>query len=200
MDSKLKILTEEFKTTQFPLLSRSSINWFNKKVAEIKNPTKIIRDIAREKQRTTRVGQIMKGKLYFFFYNPKTRNNLPYYDRFPLVLMLEKYNDGFLGLNLHYLPIRYRVAFLNKLMVFALQDNEDDIRRIRVTYDILTASKRFQEFKPCIKRYLYSHVKSRILAVQPDEWQTAIYLPVHQFKGEKAPVIWKESMEEVRNS
>jgi hypothetical protein len=200
MDSKLKTLTEEFKATQFPLLSRSSINWFNKKVADIKNPTKIIRDIAREKGRTTRTGQIMRGKLYFFLYNPKTRDDLPYYDRFPLVLLLEKYNDGFLGLNLHYLPIRYRVAFLNKLMPFALQDNEDDIKRIRVTYDILTASKRFREFKPCIKRYLYSHVRSRILAVQPDEWQTALYLPVHQFKGEKAPVIWKESMEEVRNS
>lgn len=200
MDSKLKTLTEEFKATQFPLLSRSSVNWFNKKVAEIKNPTKIIRDITKEKQRVTRTGQIMRGKLYFFLYNPKTRDDLPYYDRFPLVLLLEKYNDGFLGLNLHYLPIRYRVAFLNKLMPFALQDDEDDIKRIRVTYDILTASRRFREFKPCIKRYLYSHVRSRILAVQPDEWQTALYLPVHQFKGEKAPKIWKESMEEVRNS
>jgi hypothetical protein len=85
-------------------------------------------------------------------------------------------------------------------MQFAILDDQDEIKRMRVTYDILNASKRFREFKPCIKKYLFPHIKSRILAVQPDEWETAMYLPVHQFKGEKPQQIWKESMEEVRNS
>jgi hypothetical protein len=37
----------------------------------------------------------------------------------PMVLVLDRYNDGFLGLNLHYLPFQYRIAFLGKLMKFA---------------------------------------------------------------------------------
>jgi hypothetical protein len=158
----------------------------------------MVKGIAREKSRYVR--SFIKGRLYFFLYDPKTKDELPYYDRFPLVLVLEKYDDGFLGLNLHYLPVKYRILFLRKLMQFAILDDQDEIKRMRVTYDILNASKRFREFKPCVKRYLFPHIKSRILAVQPEEWETAMYLPVHQFKGEKPQKIWKESMEEVRNS
>jgi hypothetical protein len=174
------------------------MSWFTKKITELKNPVSMVKGIAREKSRYVR--SFIKGRLYFFLYDPKMKNELPYYDRFPLVLILEKYDDGFLGLNLHYLPVKYRILFLRKLMQFAILDDQDEIKRMRVTYDILNASKRFREFKPCVKRYLFPHIKSRILAVQPDEWETAMYLPVHQFKGEKPQQIWKESMEEVRNS
>jgi hypothetical protein len=174
------------------------MSWFTKKISELKNPVSMVKGIVREKTRYVRT--FAKGKLYFFLYDPKTKEELPYYDKFPLVLVLEKYDDGFLGLNLHYLPVKYRILFLRKLMQFAILDDEDDIKRMRVTYDILNASKRFREFKPCIKRYLFPHIKSRILAVQPNEWETAMYLPVHQFKGEKPQQIWKESMEEIRNS
>jgi hypothetical protein len=174
------------------------MSWFTKKITELKNPVSMVKGIAREKSRYVR--SFIKGRLYFFLYDPKTKDELPYYDRFPLVLVLEKYDDGFLGLNLHYLPVKYRILFLRKLMQFAVLDDQDEIKRMRVTYDILNASKRFREFKPCVKRYLFPHIKSRILAVQPEEWETAMYLPVHQFKGEKPQQIWKESMEEVRNS
>ena len=113
---------------------------------------------------------------------------------------LERYSDGFLGLNIHYLPLRYRVLFMKKLLNLAIYNDEDEIKRIRITYQILEASKRYKEFRPCIKRYLYPHIKSRILAVQPNEWDTAIYLPVQQFKKAPANKVWKESVEEIRNS
>jgi len=198
MESILTTLTEQHSASNLQRLSRQSMSWFTKKITELKNPVSMVKGIAREKSRYVR--SFIKGRLYFFLYDPKTKDELPYYDRFPLVLVLEKYDDGFLGLNLHYLPVKYRILFLRKLMQFAILDDQDEIKRMRVTYDILNASKRFREFKPCVKRYLFPHIKSRILAVQPDEWETAMYLPVHQFKGEKPQQIWKESMEEVRNS
>ena len=136
--------------------------------------------------------------LYHFYYDPKGKADLPYYDRFPLVLALEKYNDGFLGLNLHYLPIRYRVAFLDKLLDYAVLTPENEVKRVRITYDILTASKRFKEFRPCIKRYLTSHIKSKILTIEPEEWDVAISLPVQQFKKASAKDVWKESIEEIK--
>ena len=198
MESILTTLTEQHSASNLQRLSRQSMSWFTKKITELKNPVSMVKGIAREKSRYVR--SFIKGRLYFFLYDPKMKNELPYYDRFPLVLILEKYDDGFLGLNLHYLPVKYRILFLRKLMQFAILNDQDEIKRMRVTYDILNASKRFREFKPCIKKYLFPHIKSRILAVQPNEWETAMYLPVHQFKGEKPQQIWKESMEEVRNS
>ena len=112
-------------------------------------------------------------------------------------MVLEKYNDGFLGLNLHYLPIRHRVVLMDKLMDFAIKQN-DDIIKMRVTYDILARAKRYNEFKPCVKKYLYSHLQSNILTVQPNEWETAVFLPMHQFKGAKTKQIWQESLDQIK--
>ena len=85
-------------------------------------------------------------------------------------------------------------------MPFAIYNDDDEIKRIRITYPILDASKRFKEFRPCIKKYLYTHIKSRILKVEGKEWDIAMYLPVQQFK--KAPVskVWKDSIQEIRTS
>jgi hypothetical protein len=196
--SKLTELAKEYKATEYPRLSKDSITWFKEKIAEIKRPAAIIRDIAQEQSRRT--NQLNLGRLYCFAYDPKTKDDLPYYDRFPMVLMLEKYPDGFLGLNLHYLPYNYRVAFLNKLVKYAVTNKEDDIVRLRVTYDILNASRRIREFKPCLKRYLFNHMRSRLLAIQPNEWETATLLPIQSFKGATANKVWKESVEEIKES
>ena len=53
-------------------------------------------------QERSRDGTVM-GKMYFFYYDPKGKKTLATYDRFPLVFPIERYSDGFLGLNLHYL-------------------------------------------------------------------------------------------------
>jgi hypothetical protein len=50
-----------------------------------------------------------------------------------------------------------------------------------------------------VKQYLHGHVRSKILAVHPDEWDIATFLPVQQFKKANAAKVWKESMEQIRN-
>jgi hypothetical protein len=82
----------------------------------------------------------------------------------------------------------------------AIYNDDDEIKRIRITYPILNASSKYKEFRPCLKKYLYSHIKSRILAVEPQEWDIAMYLPVHQFKKEQAKAVWQESVNEIRTS
>ena len=127
------------------------------------------------------------------------RDDLPYYDIFPLVIPIEKYHDGFLGLNLHYLPIRYRQMLLLKLKPLAVYNEKDEFKRLRLTYDILNASRRYKEFRPCVKRYLNSHIRSRILDIEPNEWDVAMYLPVHQFKKAPASDVWDESVAEIKS-
>ena len=196
MASQLKQIAEERSALETEILSRESIKWFMTKMANLKGTSRIPGAIKKEEFRYT--NRFIKGGLFFFYYDPKLKEELPYYDRFPLVLMLERYEDGFLGLNLHYLPIKYRVAFMNKLMDYARFDEEDNPIRVRITYDILNATKKFKEFRPCIKRYLTHHVKSRILAVEPEEWETAVFLPVHQFKKAKPDKVWRESVKQIR--
>lgn len=198
MASKLTKIAQEKSAAQIQSMSRESYQWLLQKIAQLRNPASIAQGIKSEDNRI--VKRLIKGGLYFFYYDPKMKADLPYYDRFPLVLVLERYSDGFLGLNLHYLPLKYRLAFLDKLLDYAIWNENEDPQRVRITYDILNASKRFRSFKPCIKRYLTQHVKSKILAVQPNEWEVATFLPVYQFKGAKPEQVWKESVEEIRNS
>jgi hypothetical protein len=198
MASKLTLLTQQLSAAQMQKMSRESYQWLLKKINELRNPSLIPRTIANERFRQTR--RLFKGRLYQFFYDPKGKADMPYYDRFPLVLILEKYDDGFLGLNLHYLPIKYRVAFLDKLLNYAILDDEDNPTRLRITYDILTASRRFKEFRPCIKRYLFSQIRSKILTIEPQEWEVAIFLPTQLFKGAKPQKVWQESVNEIRKS
>jgi hypothetical protein len=124
---------------------------------------------------------------------------MPYYDKFPLVMPLKRESDGFIGLNLHYLPLRYRIQFMRKLMPFAIYDDQDEIKRIRVTYSMLDSSSRYKEFKPCIKKYLYSRIRSKIIKVEPQEWDIALYLPIQQFRKEKAKTVWQESVNDIRS-
>jgi len=196
--SKLTKLAEELSQTEHARLSTDSLAWMKKKIQELRSPAAIAMSMAKEKSRRTTT--IKLGRLYCFYYDPKTKDDLPYYDRFPMVLVLDRYPDGFLGLNLHYLPYKYRVAFLRKLFQYAVLDKEDEIKRLRVTYDILTASRRLREFQPCIKRYLYQHTMSRILTIEPNEWEIAALLPLQQFKKARASTVWQDSIEEIRKN
>ena len=197
MASILTQLAQEKSAGELRTMSKDSLKWLMAKIADVRG-VRVAKSISNEKVR--QVNKFILGGLYCFYYNPKGKMDLPYYDQFPMVLALEKYNDGFLGLNFHYLPIKYRVVFLDKLMNFAMMGDAGEIMRMRVTYDILTASKRLKEFKPCIKRYLSSHIQSKILTIQPNEWDIAALLPLQQFKGATAPEVWQDSVDELRKN
>ena len=196
MASKLTTLAQQRSSAQLQMMSRESLRWLEGKVREIKGRSNIASNVARESNRW--VNRFQLGGLYFFYYDPKTKSDLPYYDRFPLVIPLEIYPGSFLGLNLHYLPVKYRLAFLDKLLDSAETNKYDEITRVRITYDILNATRRYKEFRPCLKKYILSHVTSKIIAVQPNEWDIACVLPVQQFKKQSSDQVWEESVDQIR--
>ena len=55
------------------------------------------------------------GLMNLMYYDPKLKESLPYYDVFPLVIPIRKLNDGFIGINFHYLSIPLRLGLLEKL-------------------------------------------------------------------------------------
>jgi hypothetical protein len=196
MNSRLTKLAQEKSSAQLQTMAKESLQWLMTKIADLKRVSHIASDISKEKSR--QVNQFKLGGLYFYYYDAKTKKELPYWDRFPLVLVLEKYPDGFLGLNLHYLPLKYRILFMEKLMNYAILNEDGDIKRIKITYDILNSTRRLKEFQPCLKRYLTSNIKSRILVVQPDEWDIALFLPIQQFMKARPERVWKDSVDQIR--
>ena len=135
-----------------------------------------------------------------FLYSPKHKKILPYYDTFPLVLPLEKYSDGFLGINLHYLPIPLRISLLDELVDYSKNTKFDQSTILKVRYDRLNRGRIGRLMKPTIHRYLAGHVKSQFRRIDADEFTIATLLPVQRFKKSTAKEVWKESSLQVRGA
>ena len=77
-----------------------------------------------------------------FFYDPKFKQRLPYYDTFPLVLPLEPMKGGFIGLNFHYLPYGARFNFLQQLQSYASNAKFDQsTKKIQASYNSIKSNK-----------------------------------------------------------
>ncbi|SVB28860.1 uncharacterized protein METZ01_LOCUS181714 [marine metagenome] len=162
-----------------------STEWYKDKIREFGTPKPL--DLIRDGKRAAKP---YYGRLNMFTYNPKHRKTLPYYDTFPLVLPLEKYPDGFLGINMHYLPIPIRIRLLDRLVDFSNNTKFDESTRLIVTYDSL---KKVRLVKPTIHRYLAGNVMSHFRRIDADEFTVATLLPVQRFKKATAKEVWKES-------
>jgi len=159
------------------------IDWMVKKST---TPGGIRRNIMSNASRGSDVTTI--GKLYFFWYSPKHKDKLPMYDRFPLVFPIAPSSDGFLGLNLHYLSSGQRSELLDKLMRFATNKNLTPETRLNVSYDLLNSTRSVQSLMgPCVKRYLFSHMRSHFIEVYPEEWDKAAQLPIDVFVTNPQP-------------
>lgn len=122
------------------------------------------------------------GRMFFFKYDPKWKDILPIYDKFPMVFPIERYPDGFLGLNLHYLDYGQRLYLIQMLSKFANNKKITPTTRLKLSYDLLQSTKMLNNLsRPCIKRYLFSHVRSKFIEINPDEWDKAAALPVEMF-------------------
>ena len=162
-----------------------STQWYKDKIKEFGKPGAL--DLIRDGKRNNKP---FYGKLNMFFYNPKFKKKLPYYDTFPLVLPLETYGDGFLGLNLHYLPIPLRIKLLDRLVDYSNNSQFDESTRLVVDYSKL---KKIKLIQPTIHKYLAGHVQSQFRRIDADEFTVATLLPVQRFKKATAKEVWSDS-------
>lgn len=177
--------------------SKQSMNWFRKKVDELGNVsrTKVLNDPVLKKKQNPDVGDMV-----MYVYDPKFKKTLPYYDTFPLTIMVQPAPGGFHGLNLHYLSPVVRANFLDELMGLAPKKMTETTRIRALKYDLLKKATKFKEFKPCFKHYLTSHIESRISRVPMADWEIAIFLPTEQFKKKGKQAVWTESAKIARRS
>jgi hypothetical protein len=113
-----------------------------------------------------------------------------------LVIPIEQYRDGFLGLNLHYIHPKQRIILLDKLSEYTNNSAYDETTKFRLSYDLLKRAGTAFQATPCIKKYLFSQVESRFLEITADEWDIAALLPLENFKKAPASKVYSESMEQ----
>jgi hypothetical protein len=163
-----------------------SYQWYRQQIAslgKLTNTNQILRD-------TKIATRLIPGEMYLFYYDPKYKDTLPYYDRLPLVLPFRKVPDGFYGINLHYLPYMMRFRILGLLSDYSTGKDED--ARIQLSWRLLNASSRLHPAKFAVKHYLNSHVKSRLYKIPYTDWVTASQLPVEKFVGAQKTKVWQD--------
>ena len=124
----------------------------------------------------------LPGRMYMFYYNPENKDKLPYYDRFPLLILVDKNQNGFEGLNLHYLPVDLRQKLFYGLLSKTNNQSFNRNTYMKVTYQYLKSARKVKAYKPCYKRYLTNNVKGLIVNVPANEWENAVHLPTAMFK------------------
>lgn len=166
-------------TTAIKGIKQSATDWYHSQIKKLSdssfraNPT-----LEKLEKRNKEVAIVVPGRLYMFSYDPKYKDTLPVYDKFPLVFPYKLTDNGFIGLNLHYLKGQERLALMSSLTsIFALYPRRAD----RLSWEFLNKSSLFPGTSECIHRYLWSHVRSPFLEIQRDDWLIASQLPVEQF-------------------
>ena len=176
-----------------------SIAWFRDNVRRVQgaNPEEII-NTPQPFKRMQSLSINSIGKMYMFNYDPKLKQILPYYDVYPIIFPIEFYSDGFLGINLHYLPPALRAKLMDALWAELTNDKFNNTTKLKISYYILKSAARYSLFKPCIKRYLFTHVRSLFLYVSPDEWEIAMMLPTERFVKASNQRVWFDSQMRAR--
>ncbi len=152
------------------------------------------------KKNLRKVVKPLPGRMYMYVYDPKHKKTLPYYDVFPLIFMTDLYDDGFLGLNMHYLPYLLRARLMEELIIHT----SDVIRKgkpekqLAISYQILKSASANKYFQPTIKRYLSEHIRSPLIEVLEPQWENAVFLPTDQFRKKSKSEVWQESRRKLK--
>jgi len=186
-------LKDAIKTNSVTARARAAGDWFRSIVNRTKGQFSDETPKTILSRSENLVSKSVLGKMYFYSYDPKWKNELPWYDTFPLVFPIEKYTDGFLGLNFHYLPPKHRAILMDQLKMFANNKKYDETTKLKLTYNMLKGFTKIKRARPTVHRYLSSKVKSQYVLVNADEWEVALFLPVERFRKASKKKVWAHS-------
>jgi hypothetical protein len=171
---------------------RDARTWFRQAAQDVRsvNRNRMLND---KKNVVSQLEEKNIGQMFMYFYDPKLKETLPYYDTFPLIFLIGFKENGFMGINLHYLPPVLRAKLMDSLYETINNNKYDETTKLKINYQILASASRFRYFKPCVKHYLADHVRSDYLNIEPTNWDSALMLPTEQFKKATSEKVWRES-------
>lgn len=108
------------------------------------------------------VGNVMVGDIYLFEYDPKYRPILKQWDKYPLVLVTNIYEDGFLGANFHYTTQKQRMILAKKFLN----------RNVSIPPKL-------------IHRYIFDRADNLFFKVPDEELVEFAALPIEEFRDNK---------------
>lgn len=152
--------------------------WINTKAMDLTTGT-VQKRLLNSKRAS---GSTTIGNLYFYKYDPRHKAKLLIYDKYPMAFPIKMYGDGFLGVNMHYLPIGQRKQFVKSIQEYK---ETSDLSRIDVGAELineLEKTGRIYKIMPeAVHRYLFTQVRSRFIQILPEEYEKAVQLKIDEW-------------------
>ena len=126
--------------------------------------------------------RVSLGDMFCYYYNPKYRKTLPYYDMFPMIMLIAAEKETFLGINFHYLRPKWRAILLDRVTA-----------KIGGGLPKWSKLRNIRQIAPTIKRYRFDHIMRKVIPIEEDEQEIAIFLPTERFKKAGKTKVWSES-------
>jgi hypothetical protein len=183
-------LAKVSRSGQASVQTKRAQSWLGEQLNSVNSPTLLSKGDAL----TTKIAP---GRMYLFAYEAKTEN-LPYFDKFPLIFPFSMVDGGFYGINLHYLPHLMRAQLMDALMGLAEDDKMNGSKKLALSYSILNSISKSKYVAPCVKHYLNSQVQSRFLLINSNDWQKALFLPLEKFQGATRQQVYKDSRRKIK--
>lgn len=171
-----------------------SQDWFRQKIKELGSAVPFDKAGLLKSTKDLQSSRIMPGTLVFFGYDPKYKETLPYYDRFPLSFIFNMDKLGMTGINFHYLPLPVRIKLFDKMWQIAKNSKLPTQQVMALNWNLLSNATKFPEVAPAVKRYLFGHVQTRFIKIPLEDWKTAIMLPNEMFAKQSARTVASYSL------
>ena len=191
-ESFLSRVSDAIKTGTVGKEVRRSAQWFQDKIkglkGEVKNRFSSTNAAKFYREAETKVNpNVLKrraelGDLFCYYYNPKYRATLPYYDMFPMIMLIGAEKDTFLGINFHYLRPKWRAVLLDRVSA-----------KIGNGLPRWNKLRQIRQIAPTIKRYRFDHIMRRVIPIEENEQEIAIFLPTERFKKSAKAKVWADS-------
>ena len=174
--------------------SNQSLNWFKQYITKTaRGVVTDINDVRSMVKNSQKVRRIEPGKMYMFAYDAKHKATLPYWDASPLIFPFAEDNTHFYGINFHYLPVTLRAKLMDGLYTFLTDEQLTANTKLQFTYNLLKSASTFKYVKPCVKMYLKSNVRSRLIEIPADYWEIALFLPTAEWQGPDSSKVYSDS-------
>lgn len=175
-----------------------STDWFRKTINDLGGNSPSAKQDLLKTTKEKQVTRVLPGTMYIFKYDPKTKKDLPYYDTWPCTLMFGLTQTGMIGINWHYLPIPIRAKLFDKIFMIAKVYRNNQQQCKRITWNFLNSVSKFPEVRPAVKQYLYSHLQSKLIRVDIDDWKTALLLPIDSFAKKSQAYVARDSGQKIK--
>jgi len=191
--------------------THQSTKWYERNVLNLTGPGHLSLITAQKQTQGTSIvssrQKLYTGRMYLFRYVPVNRATLPYYDQFPLVMVLsvDKKKGTFLGLNMHYLPVRSRALLMyDMIQRLHLKFQSNPARTKLKNFDYANLHQHTRLIRklstPCIHQYRFDHIRSHLLKINFDHWEKCLFLPFDKFAKKSKASVWVESKRIARKS